>query len=333
METKKGDRIIQIILLLIIAAGFAGIALILKGSGADSGQKGGMPGGPGAGGAPTAQQQSSDGSGESSTVAVEAEYAARQTVSQFIRVNGDVVSDVSVDIYPDVAGKIVVRNVDPGNFVKKGDVVAIVDPSVPGEFYSRSPILSTISGTIIDVNVNVGDTVSTSTSVAVVGDLTKLSLVTYVPERYITYLKLGLHAEVFLEAFPDTVFDARVVQLNPVVDNESRSMEVKLEIVNQDSRIRAGMFASMKLITRESRDCIAVPSGAVSSYYDDSVVYVVKDDNSVERRVVSLGLKSDEMVEVLSGLSENELVVTQGVSSVTDGSPVRMVNDPDAVEE
>ena len=325
MNDNKGNRIVQIILLLIIIVGFGLIITTLKGSGSNSG---GMPSGapsgmPASGGFPGAASNSSNAS---STVAVEAENLSRGNVNQFIRVNGDVVSDVSVDIFSDVSGKLVENKVKLGSYVQKGQVIAVVNPSTPGVVYSNSDVISTISGTITSINASVGDTISTSSSIAVVGDLTNLSIVTYIPERYITYLKTGLNANVNFEAFGDKIFKARVVQLNPVVDTSSRSLEIKLEILNPTSEIRAGMFASMKLITRVSENCISVPTIAVSDYYNDSVVYVLKEDNTVERRVVTLGLASEERVEITTGLKENETVITQGISSITDGTSVRVIN-------
>lgn len=331
MKGKTGDRIVQIILLLIIVGGFTGIAIMMKGNGSSASGPGGMPeGGPSAMATGTSPLE---GTESQSTIAVEAEWVSRQTVNQFIRVNGDMVSDVSIDIYPDVAGKLVESRIKLGNFVRKGEVIAVVDPSVPGVVYSSSPILSTITGTITAINADVGDTVSTASSIAIVGDLSKLSLITYIPERFINYLKTGLNAEVSFEAFPGIIFDARVIQLNPVVDTSSRSLEIKLEILNPEPGIRVGMFASMKLITRESKNVIAVSSGAISSYYDDSVVFVVKDDATVERRVVTLGLASDDLTEIYSGLSEKDIVVTQGISSITEGASVRVVNDLENQED
>ncbi len=334
MAKNVAERIIQIVLLLIIAAGFGGIIYTLGGSGSSAGgPPGGMPGASGgaASGMPAAFGGSSSNAA-AATVAVEAEVSELGDVNQFIRVNGDVVSDVSVDIYPDVSGKLIERKVQLGSYVKKGDIIAVVDPSTPGVVYSKSSVVSTISGTVTAVNATVGDTVSTGSSIAEVGDLSNLSLVTYVPERYISYLKTGLTAEVTFEAFEDRVFQARVVQLNPVVDTSSRSLEIKLEILNPDSGIRAGMFASMKLITRESTNCISVLNTALSSYYEDTVVFVLNDDDTVERRVVTTGLVSDSRTEITSGLEEGEIVITQGTSSLTDGTAVRVVNELESRE-
>ena len=332
MNSKIADRIIQIVLLIIIAAGFTGIALTLKANNTRSGMPGARPGAiPGRGvegGSPGGARGAGFNKAQENitTVAVEAESATLQTVSQFIRVNGDVVSDVSVNIYSDVAGKLVEKRVNLGSTVRKGDIIAVVDPSAPGEVYSTSAVRSTITGTITSFNGYVGDTINKTTPIAVVGDMTDLSLITYIPERFIAYLKPGLNAEVTFEAFPDAVFNARVTQLNPVVDINSRSLEIKLALLNPDLRIRTGMFASMKLVTRERKNVLAVPLSALSMYYNDSVVYVIKKDNTVERRVVKPGLASEDRVEIVSGLSKGESVVTQGVSALTDGTHVRVVN-------
>lgn len=310
----KGDRIIQIILLLLIATGLGLIGLNLRDS-----SSGGGPGGPGG---PWGRAPSSD----ESAVAVETALVDRQDVSRFIRVNGDVVSDVSVDIYPDVTGQLKELFIRPGTYVRKGEVIARVDPSSPGEVYTASDVLSTIDGTVTSVYADVGDRVSSGSSVAEVGDLQRLSVITYIPERYINYLKIGLMAEIGLESFPGKSFQARVIQLNPVVDSTSRSLEIKLEILDPDPQIRAGMFAAMKLITQERKNVIALPLTALSTYYDESVVYVLKEQGTVERRTVQTGLASETVIEITDGLDAGEEVVVQGVSNITDGTKVQRVD-------
>lgn len=263
---------------------------------------------------------------KSSAVAVETTLTELQDVSRFIRVNGDVVSDVSVDIYPDVTGQLKELYVRPGTSVRKGQVIARVDPSSPGEVYYASDVLSTIDGTVTAVYADVGDRVGSGSSIAEIGDLQRLSVITYIPERYINYLKIGLMAEISLEAFPEKSFQARVMQLNPVVDSTSRSLEIKLEILDPDPQIRAGMFAAMKLITQERKNVIALPLTAITAYYDETVVYVLKEDATVERRSVKTGLASEEKIEIVEGLEAGEEVVVQGVNNITDGTPVQRVD-------
>ena len=327
MKKLNPERVIQMVLLAVIAAGFVLVGFMMRPASAAQGKPG--PGGPGGGGGAYSGQKSQND--DTTRIAVVAQEVTRQMVSKYIRINGDVVSDVSVDIYPDAAGKLVELKVKLGSYVHKGDVIGVVDPSTPGQVYSISTVRSTISGTVTSVNANVGDTVHTGSSIAVIGDLANLSIITYIPERFITNIKTGLNALVSFEALPEAEFNARVIQLNPVVDAASRSLETKLEMLNPDPRIRVGMFATIRLITQERTNVLAVPTTALSVYYEDRVVFVPKDDGTVERRTVEVGLATDDTVEITKGLKDGEQVVVQGISSLTDGTPVRIVHA--AVEE
>ena len=100
-------------------------------------------------------------------------------------------------------------------------MIAYVDPSKPGAAYAASPVSAPVSGTIIALNVNTGDTVNSGTAIATVGSLTDLEIVTYVSEKYSSYLKKGLPAFVSLVSAPDEFFPATVETLSPVVDNQT----------------------------------------------------------------------------------------------------------------
>ncbi len=316
-KTGKGDRIVQIILLLMIAAGISVIVFLNISSSKPSGMSGGRPGA-GAGGAETA------------AVAVEAEAAGRSDVYQFIRVNGDVTVDTSVDIYSDTSGKVVRSNINLGDSVRRDTALIVVDPSLPGQVFSTSTVRSTISGTVIDLPYRVGDRITTSSPIATIGDLNDLIIMTYVPERFVATLREGLAAEVYLDAFPGETFAAEIMEINPVMDVNTRTLSVKLNLINRDSRIRPGMFASMKLITNESPDTIAIPARAVLSYYGDQIVYVINDQGLAERRLIRTGLSTDETVEILEGIEVGEMIITQGQGRLTDGTMVRAI-DPEEI--
>ena len=142
--------------------------------------------------------------------AVEAYTASTGTVSNYIKVNGDVLTETEIELYPDAAGKVTDIGVAVGSSVKKNQVAASVDPSLPGQNYAISRVYSTISGTVLSVNVGVGDKVSTNTSIITVGDLTDLKLVTYIPEKFAGNLKTGLPAEASFVAYPGEVFRAEI---------------------------------------------------------------------------------------------------------------------------
>ncbi|MDC7235768.1 MAG: efflux RND transporter periplasmic adaptor subunit [Spirochaetales bacterium] len=331
-ETKTGDRIIQVILLILIAAGIGVIGFLKNPEPAGTGAPG--PGGQGGQRPQSAQTAPSGGEGQRSrpdpaggnAIAVEAVPVQRTDVFRYIRVNGDVTVDNSVDIFSDTGGELVSANISLGDRVSKNEILFMVDPSLPGQNYSLSTVRSTISGTVINLPYKVGSKVTTGNAVATIGDLNDLMILTYIPERFVATLTEGLTADVSFDAFPGEVFKARITEINPVMDTTTRTLSVKLELLNRDERIRPGMFASMRLITEESRNTLSVPSQAVLSYYGDSVVYRINDKNQAERIRITTGLTSDEQVEILEGLEEGDRVITQGQSNLTTGTAVRAVD-------
>jgi len=251
----------------------------------------------------------------------------RETIEYNVVINGDVEAVKAVSIFPTVAGKITETFFQAGDRVSQGTVVAMVDPSRPGQVFSESPVVSTISGTILQAPVNKGDTVSTQTAVYVVGDLSRLTVVTHVPERFSNAARLGLPAQVSLEALPGETFSAVVEEMSPVLDPVSRTLRIRLGFTGRtDSRIKAGMFATVSLVTSARRNVPLVPRSAVINTYGSSIVFIVDDKNIASRREISLGLENENFVEVVSGLEAGEIVVSAGQNFLTDGDPVRIVD-------
>ncbi len=164
-----------------------------------------------------------------------------------------------------------------------------------------------------------------TTAVVVVGDLSRLRIETSVAERYVGSLRIGLPALLSFESYPGETFAAHVVEISPVLDSGSRTNPISLELDSPASKIKAGMYASIRLITRESRGTIRIPREAVIISNSGTSVFVVDDSNTAHRRTIELGLQGEDMVEVVSGLEPGEIVVTQGQTLLSEGSPVHIV--------
>jgi RND family efflux transporter MFP subunit len=241
-------------------------------------------------------------------------------------INGDVLAGTQVSIYPQAAGKLAEARFQVGDSVGRGQVVATVDPSRPGEFYSLSPVVSTISGTVLQKPLSPGDTVSAGSAIYVIGDLSSLVVETFVPERFSTAMRLGLPAQVSFEAMPGETFQAEISELSPVLDPQSRTLRIRLRFAgSRDPRIRAGMFATVSLVTGSRRNVPVIPRASVINTYGKWIVFVVDGNGTAERREISLGMESEETVEILSGLEPGERVVVAGQNFLSDGDPVRVV--------
>lgn len=351
MEATKKldfDKIIKLVLVGLIALCMISLVVAVKSSGGSSAAAGGPPGmsggapsgAPSSGaagaapsdtaGAPAGMSTQSKSAGTSAAITVEAVTLAPASIQTSIRLNGDVSSKSQISIYPDTSGKLVRYEVSVGTQVKKGDVIAYVDPSKPGASYVSSPVRSSIDGTVIALSQDAGGTVSTSSAIATVGALTALEIITYVPEKYISVVHTGLQARVTLAPYPDKSFAAVVSQVSPVVDSTSRTIQIKLSVTDNSNELRPGMFAVITLVTKEASGAMVVPSAALKSYNNKDVVYVIDSDGLARRKEVSVGLSNDTSVQLLSGVSLGDQVIISG--SVTDGTTVRVANASGAAE-
>ena len=271
--------------------------------------------------------EASGGSGgQRNATTVRVTPVVRDTIENSVVINGDVLAIKQVSIYPTVAGKITEILFQVGDWINQGAVVAMVDPSRPGQVYSESPVLSTISGTVLSTPVNKGDTVSTQTPVIVVGDLSALMIETFVPERFSNAARRGLGAQVFLEALPDETFHAVVEEVSPVLDPASRTLRIRLRFPGRtDPRIRAGMFATVSLVTNTRRDIPVIPRGSLINSFGSWFVFTIDEQNIATRREISLGIENEDLIEVAKGLEVGDMVVSAGQNFLSNGDLVRIV--------
>jgi len=271
------------------------------------------------------------GGGPRPAVVVQVTPVGLGTIENSVVINGDVLTRNQVSIFPTVGGRLAQARFGIGDSVPAGAVVAMVDPARPGEVFSLSPVISTVSGTVLQAPFSVGDTVTPSSAVYVLGDLSSLRVETFVPERFVSAIRQGLGATVTLEALPGETFRARVDEVSPVLDPASRTLRIRLQFVNaqgvpsQDPRIRAGMFATVTLVTSAQANVPVIPREAAIHTQGAWIAYVIDDDNIARRRELELGMESELFLEVRSGLSLGDLVVSAGQNFLADGDAVRIV--------
>jgi multidrug efflux pump subunit AcrA (membrane-fusion protein) len=281
-----------------------------------------------AGGATGTRQASSAASGttQRTAVAVRTVEVTLGTIENSVAVSGDVLAAQQVAIYPQTGGRITELRFRVGDRIRRGDVVAWIDPSRPGEVYAASPVTSTITGTVLQTLYSVGDTVGTSSAIYAVGDLSSIVVETLIPERFSTSMRLGLQAEASFEALPGEFFPMAVSEISPILDTASRTLRIRLRFQGAlDPRIRAGMYATVSLVTASRANIPIIPRTSLINTYGDWVVYTVDANNFARRCVIETGLENEEFVEVTSGLEVGEIVVSVGQNFLSDGESVRIV--------
>lgn len=265
--------------------------------------------------------------------AVNASIAREGNLDDYLEFGGDVSSLNAVDVYPDVAGKISRIVVSVGDYVRKNQVIAYVDASRPGMNYAANPVKAPISGTVTSIGPTLGTMVSQSYSIAKISDTDELQVKINVAERFISRIENGQGAVVSFDAYPGVEFNAKVFEVSPVLDTTSRTMLVKLKVTPSDPRIRAGMFAKVRLITESIKNAVVLSTDAIIRRDGKPYVFTVSrntagsdEKDSVSMVSVSEGLTVDNKTEICEGLKEGDIVVVKGQSLLTDGAKVKILS-------
>ena len=308
-KKRKRDRIpfIIIILLLLTALGFSVQKLL-------SVQKSDAVPNPG---------ETID---EEVTFAVNTAKAARGPITDFYETNGEIVSASSVDVYADTQGILARIHVKLGDRVREGQILAEVDPSRPGAKYSLNPVKARVGGFITRLPLSRGDSVGLASPVATIGDLDNLQVSADIPERFISRISLGMEARVELQAWPGYTLSLTVDEIDPVVNPDTRSLGIKMNIPKGETRARAGMYASILLTTDSKVSVIRISADAVQRQMGETFVYIV-EDNRASRRPVTTGIVQEDVMEIVEGLQAGDAVVVQGQTLLEDGVRVRVVRE------
>ena len=237
-------------------------------------------------------------------------------LNDYIILNGDVKAVSEVNVVSDVAGKITKLFYKSGAYVKKGKIVAYIDPSKPGANYRLNPVRAPISGTITLVNLHIGDTVGPGTPLLKISDISNLEIISNISEKFIGKIYIGLEAEVSLEAFPDEKFKVKVKHLNPVLDPISRTLKIKFSIISKTNKIKAGMFTNVKIVFPNANQFL-IPKESLIFKFKKTYVYVVKFDKIIEKEVeVEESKDHVNSVILLGGLETGDQIIVSDASVV-----------------
>ena len=127
-------------------------------------------------------------------------------------------------------------------------------------------------------------------------------------------VRVGQKVELRTEALPGRVLPARVAYVSPIVDDKTRTANVRIELDNRRGELRPGQFVTARLIgdtDAVAREVLAVPRRAVQTVDGKPIVFV-KDGTRFAERHVELGAAAGDLVEIKSGLGEGDAVAAEG---------------------
>lgn len=186
---------------------------------------------------------------------------------------------------------------------------------------SEAVVVSPIDGIVAERFQTAGALVSPATPlVSLVSNDVELLL--GVDEAQIGQIQEGQRVDISVAAYPGTLFPAKVALIAPVADPKSRTFQIKVKPEDPNGKLRQGMFAQAKLVTQEKDRAVLVPQEAVVARAGQTSVFVLKGDTA-EQRPVTLGVRYNGSVEVLTGVNPGEEVIVAGQNDLRAGDPIR----------
>ncbi len=189
---------------------------------------------------------------------------------------------------------------------------------------AKTVIRAPFSGTIDEVFVEKGQVVAPGPQGLMrIVNLGNMFVSTSVPESYIGKLKVGTEVDVFLTSLGKT-YKGKVRQVGNFINPNNRSFGIEVSIPNPDNLLRPNQVAKLKIIDYVKKDATVVPTNIIQEDgKGNHYVYTVDSSNGktgiAKKTVVTLGQASDNVTEILSGVSEEDVIVTEGVNAISEG--------------
>jgi membrane fusion protein, multidrug efflux system len=186
---------------------------------------------------------------------------------------------------------------------------------------ANTVITSPVNGYVSKRSVDPGAFVSQNSPVVDVVEISTVRLVANVVEKDLKELQTGNTTRVEVDAFPGEVFTGRIARVSPVLDPATRTAQIEIEIPNAMGRLKPGMYARVSVTTSTRKEALVVPATSVVDLGGRRGVFTPLNETAVFR-ALDIGTEQKDIVEVLGGLSEGDIVITTGSSALRDGDRI-----------
>lgn len=189
-------------------------------------------------------------------------------------------------------------------------------------------VISPINGKLAEKYLEVGDTATPAKPIARITDVSTLKVVVSVSEK--VYARIAdrgtgnVLVSVEIDARPGVRLPCKISVLSPLIDEKTRTGKVEVEIANPDGRIAPGMFARVHFTLGRKTGVPIIPRDALVRAEEDYFAFIVEKGRAV-RKLVEPGIISGNRMEVVSGLSAGDILVTRGAAALGDGVEVEIV--------
>jgi len=184
-------------------------------------------------------------------------------------------------------------------------------------------IHSPFSGIVVKLGVRKGQYITPKDELYMLADLNKVWVYVDIYEDEMPWVNVSDKANMTVTGVPGRIFKGLVTYIYPYLESKTRTVKVRLEFDNRDGALKPDMFAEVDLFADRQADTLVVPTEAVVRSGNRNQVFVVREAGKFEPREVKLGINADGMTQILTGLKENEKVVTSSQFLIDSESKLR----------
>lgn len=169
--------------------------------------------------------------------------------------------------------------------------------------------------------VSEGSVINSSIVIGSIVNLDPIKIEFSIPERYSSQVSVGSSIFFSSESSSEEV-EGKVYAFEPQIDPATRTLKLRAQSPNKQGKYLPGMFVKIRFVLEVKEDALMVPAESVIPELSGYKVFVVGAEGKAEQRMIEIGTRTNTHVQVISGLSEGDLVLTTGVMQVRQGMPV-----------
>ena len=202
------------------------------------------------------------------------------------------------------------------NFVKKGEILI--------ELKSGN-IIAPFNGVLGYTGLTEDILISNNIVIITIDDNSTIYSDIKIPENYASYIKKGLPVEVKIANYKEKIFKGEVDFVSSRINADTRSLLSRIKVNNKDLDLISGSLLEVS-VKFNLRNSLSVPDTSVMVEGDKSYVYKINDENIANKTEVETGLRTDENIEIISGLTQGDIIVAEGLRKVRPRGKIKPIN-------
>ena len=202
------------------------------------------------------------------------------------------------------------------NFVKKGEILIKL---------KSGNIIAPFHGSLVYTGLTEDILVSNNIFIITLDDNSTIYSDIKIPENYSASIKKGLPVEVRLSSFKDKVFLGEIDFVSSRINADTRSLLSRIKIENKELELISGSLLEVS-VKFNLRNSLSVPDTSVMVEGDKSYVYKINNENIANKTEVKTGIRFDKNIEIVSGLTEGDIVVAEGLKKVRPRGKIKPIN-------